>query len=352
MLLGLNNSMLPVAIGYSSVEEVPVMNIYEYKYASNSYIDIVSSKSSSNYYINNKYYIEEKTVITSNYIDKVTLLNPKVLNDKIYGLYVNNGLHTDTLVLCNSSNYNTCFVTNDNQKQNIKYIMPVAIDINTYNTDKTKFLSCAVHDDKNELYWQTFDSYFANEDISLRNLTISQNIISYNYIGVGSNLRELNLADRDTSLLKEGSNLYYTDERVGRIAHSSNVKSMNYTLLTSNMILNRISTLTTDDIVQGYKNFYLNSNKFDELLSSRTLDNIPNGTSNKYISNDIYTNNLLITGTLTVGKIQVLGIDFPSSGNQISFASKDEVTILKQQVYDLMNIVNVLSSRLYALENA
>ena len=60
--------------------------------------------------------------------------------------------------------------------------------------------------------------------------------------GSGSNLYDINLNDRTTSLLKEGSNLYYTAERVGIIVSSSNVETSNYINNTSNELANTLQT--------------------------------------------------------------------------------------------------------------
>jgi hypothetical protein len=108
--------------------------------------------------------------------------------------------------------------------------------------------------------------------------------------------------------------------------------------------------LSTDEITEGSTNLYYTGERFDERLMTKTLDYIHNGTSNKYITNDIYTNSLLITGTLTVGKIQVLGVDFQNSGQQIEFATKNEVNELKQRVDNLSILVNSLVARVSALE--
>jgi hypothetical protein len=270
--------------------------------------------------------------------------NPKVLSDDKYALYINHGIYSDTLSLYNTSNYSSKFSKNESSKKNINYVMPETPE--TYHDNDIIFLSYTINNDNNTLYWNTIDNAFLNSNISAKSIS------SLNFIGVGSNLRGVNLRDRDTSMLPEGNNLYFTSERAGNIAKASNVISMNYTLETSNLISHRISRLDTNDIAEGGDNLYYTNQRFDDRLFTKTLDYIHNGDSNRFITNDIYTNSLLITGTLTVGKIQVLGIDFHNNNGQIEFATKSQFNDLKLTVDNLSDLVNSLQTRVSALENA
>lgn len=342
LLAGLTNT--PVAIGFTSANAVPIDSIYKLKHVSNIFVELKTSNWTSNYYIDNRLYSIQKSQEISNIITNIFTENPIVPNDKMYGLYVKHGVYTDALSIYNSSNYNFRFTLSEDLKKNIKYVLPDTL--NNISSTNPHFLSYNVYNGEHNMYWNTFQNAFINTDIN------AKSVVAEEFTGNGAKLYEVNLSDRDTSMLKEGeTNLYYTAERVGVIAYASNTKAMNYTLLASNEIIHKINALTTDNIYEGRDNLYYTSNRFDERLLSKTLDNIYNGTSNKYITNDIYTNNLLITGTLTVGKIQILGIDFPNSAHQVSFASQNEVSILKTQVNDLVSLVDNLKNRLVALEN-
>ena len=147
-------------------------------------------------------------------------------------------------------------------------------------------------------------------------------------VGSGSGLFNVNLSDRNTSLLAEGSNLYYTSERVGIISTACNLDTSNYVLsvynaltdlvnvtsnelatdliYTSNIISDRITNLTTNEIAEGNNLFYT-AQRFDERLDSKTADYIKDGTSNKYIVNDVYHGDLTITGTLIASNLVVSG---------------------------------------------
>ena len=111
--------------------------------------------------------------------------------------------------------------------------------------------------------------------------------------GSGSNLYDINLNDRTTSLLKEGSNLYYTAERVGIIVSSSNVETSNYINNTSNELANTLQT--TSNIISTHvtnTDIYM-SNYVDN--TSNELGNTILETSNiisTHVTNtDIYMSN-------------------------------------------------------------
>jgi alpha-tubulin suppressor-like RCC1 family protein len=148
------------------------------------------------------------------------------------------------------------------------------------------------------------------------------------FIGDGAGLYNVNLSDRSTTLLTEGSNLYYTSERVGIISTSSNIETSNYILFSSNALANhltnnsnnvsmhltntsnnistRITALTTDEIAEG-SNLYYTIARFDDRLRTKTADNVRDGTSNRYIINDIYDSDLRVTGTLITSNLIVSG---------------------------------------------
>ena len=80
-------------------------------------------------------------------------------------------------------------------------------------------------------------------------------IYAEKFFGDGHNLTDVNLADRNTDMLAEGtSRLYFTPERVGAIVTASNIETSNYVLRTSNEISQRITLLQTDDILQDADN--------------------------------------------------------------------------------------------------
>jgi hypothetical protein len=339
---------LPIALGYTSHNDVPIKSMYTLQAISNVVIEYIQSNYVSNYSVNGILYTEQKTATISSERTDVQILNNIDLYDDIYALYIKNGIYADNITYYNSSNYHVQLKSNPSSTENLIYSLPTLLPPIDYS-GKAIYLSYRQSADSNELYWKTFENTFKTFELQSKNISTSGYIYSSNYIGIGSNLKDLNLSDRTTSLLAEGSNLYYTSERVGVIAHASNIIAMEYTQQTSNLISTRLDTIKTTNVPEGVNKYYTDL-RFDERLLTKTLDNIYNGTSNKFITNDIYTNNLLITGTLTVGKIQVLGIDFPKNANNIKFATTDEILLLRDEIQNLSQIIIALTNRIVALE--
>lgn len=344
LFAGLQDPFLPVAVGFSSNSQIPMKELYKFNYVSNIYYEYETSNDISNYYIDGIEYQEVKEYIITHEIEDIQITNNIALTDDKYALYVKNKIYTDEIGLYNSSNYSVFIKTDEQIKQNIKYSLPNILDADTY-ASKTPLLSYAYSGDSNALYWKTLEDTLRIIDIYSKNVITTGYIYSSDFVGVGSNLQAVSLYDRDTSLLREGSNLYFTSQRAGEIAHASNVKAMNYTLLASNEIMHQIQALNTNKIAES-DNLYYTDKRFDDRLLTKTLDNIYIGTSNKYITNGIYTNDLLITGTLTVGKIQVLGIDFPKSMQNVAFASAADISVLSEQIRDLTQAISSIKSRI------
>ena len=166
------------------------------------------------------------------------------------------------------------------------------------------------------------------------------------FVGEGNKIYNVNLNDRNTTMLTEGSNLYYTTERVSEIVNASNIDIMayinysdlslsnyihntaialneidmgltHYIFNTSNAIIEKILNLNTDIIKQGTSNLYYKEQYFDESLSTKSLDNIKQGISNLYITNDTYNNDLTINGGISVEYLIIDGIMFSASSNAI-----------------------------------
>jgi len=186
-----------------------------------------------------------------------------------------------------------------------------------------------VYDDSNIVLSILNGGYVGiNKAIPEYALDVNGTVNASYFKGNGGELYNVNLSDRDTSLLAEGSNLYYTSERVGIISMASNYDTSNYiqytyntiaelldntsnilqnTILdTSNIISDRITNLTTSEIAEGTNLFYTEQ-RFDDRLDTKTADYIREGTSNKYIVNNIYQGDLTVTGTLIASNLIVSG---------------------------------------------
>jgi len=83
------------------------------------------------------------------------------------------------------------------------------------------------------------NTYVPEHDLHIYGITYS----TY-FKGDGSNLYNVNFLDRDTGMLTEGSNLYYTALRTGTIAYASNVHASNFVYNVSNILKNELDLLS------------------------------------------------------------------------------------------------------------
>ena len=135
--------------------------------------------------------------------------------------------------------------------------------------------------------------------------------------GDGHNIQNVNLSDRNTNMLAEGSvNLYYTSERVSKIVIASNIETSNYISATSNSITHAL--IHTSNIISSHVNLmnsnltayiFDTSNIISNRISALDTDDIIQLTSNRnqFIVDNMYKN-LAITGELEIrGSLKVLG---------------------------------------------
>jgi len=160
-----------------------------------------------------------------------------------------------------------------------------------------------------------------------------------NFSGDGSMITNVRLADNLTDELAEGNNnLYFTHGRVATIIDGSNVFTCNYIKNTSNEISNRITetsnaiegrlTVTSNAIegrltetsneIENRLTFTSNviservtdlDNTVTTYLQNLNLDQVYQGTSNKYIYNNVWDNNLYVTGRLMVTDIEIADLE-------------------------------------------
>ena len=143
-----------------------------------------------------------------------------------------------------------------------------------------------------------------NNSTPTTTLDVLGTIKGANIIGDGYELRNVYLGDRNTSMLAEGSNLYYTAQRVGTIVSSSNVETSNLIANNSNAISSFL--IDTSNIISSHILFTSNyiqstSNNLIELinrLDSNTSNNListSNAISQYMITNDSNTSNYIVS---------------------------------------------------------
>jgi hypothetical protein len=170
---------------------------------------------------------------------------------------------------------------------------------------------------------------FIVNDVYNGDLDVLGTVQSTSFIGDGHQLYNVNINDKSTSELAEGSNLYFTTERAYTVAKSAIIASSN-TLKINIGSFSNFSNFFEEfkydvgnhvlDIIINLENsldwlYDINESLSSELVKMKntmynmTLDNIYQGSNYQYIVNNMINNNLLVNGTLTVRDIRILDVD-------------------------------------------
>lgn len=197
-----------------------------------------------------------------------------------YSLYINKGIYSDKITFGSSNNFN---------KGNITFQYNSNL-INSVNSNITYTLPILpIFDTPNN-----FLSTNTNGDLYWNNLDISS-------------------AFKDSDELMEGTSNYY------------------YSL---NRFNNDFDT-KIDSVFPQY---------FNNEIVKKNLDDITNGTINKYIKNGIYNQDLLVYGTLTVNKLQVLGLDIKNDGSVSYTVLQDRISELERALSIAINRIDILET--------
>ena len=211
----------------------------------------------------------------------------------------------------------------------------VLLNTTTYNTEKLEIINNgtgpALHVVQNG--FQDIASFYNGNTIALSILnggnvgiktTIAQYALDINgtaraslFIGSGALLTSVNISDLTTSLLTEGSNLYYTvarnnanfDTRLSTKSTSQLIEGSNL-YYTNARVDARIALLapttsglnsntTTSQILEG-SNLYYTDSRFDTRLALKSTTNIAEG-NNLYYTNSRVDARIALVGPLTSG---------------------------------------------------
>ena len=251
------------------------------------------SKTELNYLKNIDYNIKEKFNIThasnletsnqilelSERIDNISLtdLNLSLNSNSSEYIETNNILINNNSTIVNTSIYNSdCFNI-------INYGVNSAFVINQIGENDI----INILNNYTEIFKISNNGYIGNKNILNYNIDIDGTINSSYIKADGSLINNINLMDKSTTDLEEGSNLYFTEDRLYEFYENSN-------LLISNIQLTEILNNVQD---------------IHHILGVHNLDSVSQGDNNKYIVNNIYDNDMVITGTLTVKNINVMELD-------------------------------------------
>jgi len=248
------------------------------------------------------------------------------LSDK-NSLYVKNGIVLSNITLQNSNYFKTSINIPQTLTSNITYTLPIIPN------EFSRILLTT--DNHGNLKWTETSTFDLNTNLNISNLYSSNIYVSGYIFGDGRNLTNVNISDKNTDDLIEGSsNLYYTDKRARNIFYNfisnittDNVKEgsnnlyytsirdsnsfysnlnnittdnlkegysnlyYNYNHL-SNAILANFANFTTNDLKEGSSNLYLTSTRVDEFFNKKTTDNFKEGSNNRFFTNEIANSNI------------------------------------------------------------
>ena len=318
----------------------------------------------SNYVLSTSNAVTAHVIDTSNVIsNRITDLNLDLIADGSVNRFIVSDKYDSDLTIDGTLYASNLIIKGDT----------TTINTNTYTTENLEIVSDAPEDiafkiQKNGIATESImtvnngeNSAFlidSNGNIGIANsaptttLDVIGTIKGTNISGDGSELRNVHLADRDTSMLAEGTNLYYTAERVGIIVSSSNVETSNliannsnaistYLTDTSNLISNRITDTDTNA-----SNYVLSTSNAvtahvvdtSNLISNRITDTDTNAsnyvlsTSNAVTAHVIDTSNLIsnrITDTDTNASNYVL-----STSNAVTAHVVDTSNVISNRITD------------------
>ena len=235
--------------------------------SSNTSLDFIKQGSKNKYIIDDKYNAD-LTINGQLYTDYINVKN----NISIINNSTQNGKCLDIVNIANNTCLNILQIGNGD-------IVKIAKNYNTVFTMQN-------------------NGYFGNVNNPAYNIDIEGTIKSTYFRGNANLLYNLNLRDKTTSELREGCNLYYTDNRV-------------YTLLAGPKYFNENPFIPM--IEDAYSNMadrlFALRNDISHTIANIRLDNVVQGETNQYIVNQIYNNSLLVNGTLTVKDIRILEVD-------------------------------------------
>ena len=288
--------------------------------------------------INNKYLLNiDNTILRDSNkifigIDEIPVAIGYNSNDIIdlsdnNSLYLKNGVVLNNIHFQNSNNFKTSLIIPETLTSNITYTLPIIPN------EFSRILLTT--DNQGNLKWTETSTFDLNTNLNISNLYSSNIYISGYIFGDGKNITNVNISDKNTDDLIEGSNnLYYTDTRASNIffnfiSHIStdNVKEgsnnlyytslrdsnsfysnlnnittdnlkegysnlyYNYNFL-SNAIISNFATFTTNDLKEGSSNLYITPSRVDEILNKKTTDNFKEGSNNRFFTNEYANSNI------------------------------------------------------------
>jgi len=299
-------------------------------------------------------------------------------------LYIKKGINLSNLTFTNNKNQSITLKIPSDINSNIIYTLPIIPQ------DFARIILST--DSYGNLKWTETSTFDLNTNLSISNL-ITSNVYATGFIfGDGSKLTNVNISDRTTDDLIEGSNnLYYTDKRASNIffnyidiintdylkegsnnyyytsnrdsnAFYSNLSNISTDYIkegisnlyfNSNFLSNAVKRLfsnyTTDDLVEGTSNFYITQLKVDDLIKKKTTDNFIEGSNNRFFTYPLASNlftqyfNNITTDNLKEGSNNLYFYNSRLQSNVNFILNTKTTDNVKQGIYNLYyNQSNIL----------
>ena len=286
----------------------------------------------------NFYYTEEKfneifSTLSADYITD-GLVNRWIINNEYYGdlnivgtLYASNLIIDGEISTINTNVYQSgkCIISSSNNRdllKIIKYIDGDEVSKIINNTGNSLDIFKA-YDVDNKCILYVYDSNVCinktnNIDSLHSGFDISGNIYATIFHGNSTCIYNVNLSDKNTDLLQEnGSNLYFTNERVSFLIDMSNIDITNYIQSLSNIIY-----YTVIEHVKLENNLYSDSNYlYNEYIqnkdTSNNLQQVLTEIKHTIIDEDIY----LYDYIQNISNVHLNYIDSPSSTSSITYTA-------------------------------
>jgi hypothetical protein len=211
---------------------------------------------------------------------------------------------------------------------------------------------------------------FNDTNVSNYVLSSSNNLINYVLASSNTLINKANFNDTNVSnyVLSSSNNLInyvlassntlidkanFNDTNVSNYVFASSNNLINYVLASSNTLIDKANFNDTN-----VSNYVLNtSNIISTRITDLTTDMItePANATNRFIMNNLYNNNLILNGTLTINSnLIVLGDKDANTTTKMSMLCNTLIAIGKLNDTNVSNYVfstsNILSNRLYILD--
>lgn len=286
--------------------------------------------------IQNSIIIGNDIVYDSKLHQNVILLGNELYNDKSYLINIGNTIvkkDDDVLFLGYQAN------------------LPVAIGYNTY--DDTAHIQSVMNSNAYSLYSKS--GIYTSNVISIGNISLKANV------NTASNIEYIlpdYPADASNVVLSTNANGELFWQKASFDTPANNIRTTDELPQgTSNLYFN--TDLNRDMIIGlstaiAYENFntkfplYFNTH-YESKLAQLNLDQIQNGINNKYIKNGVLNQDLIIFGTLTVNKLQVIGIETKHDNNFSTYIA-DILANITNTSNALMQTISLLDNRLRNIE--